>query len=336
MIEPPLPFVSLVVLVYNQQSYVGEAVEAALAQSYPRLEIIVSDDGSTDGSVDIVKEILSRYKGPHQTFLNVNQRNLGIGRHVNQVFELANGELIVLAAGDDISLPDRISRTAARWTNSDERPSAVYCRAQAIDAVGRNRGSFATALDTLEPRADRLIGYDSPSQLLLLGACAAYSPEVMRHFGPLKRELDVEDIPLTVRASLLGGVATINEALVQYRVNVSVWLPRKLAGEDFDRHSKRLRHRIRANYWVSRQILADVRSSSDQFATQAAKRRHTAAVFALHTSKRRRFALGYYISAAKRSGHWRSALWPGLLLALPRLHRFLFWLKTLRHRGIHT
>lgn len=335
MTEQPLPLVSLVVLVYNQQSYVGEAVEAALGQAYPRLEVLVSDDGSTDGSVEVAKKILGRYKGPHQMFLNVNQRNLGIGEHINRVFELAKGELIILAAGDDVSLPDRVSRTVACWIDSDEKPSAVYCRAQAIDAIGKNRGSFTTALDTLEPRADRLIGYDAPAPLLLLGACAAYTPEVMRHFGPLKRELGVEDIPLTVRASLLGGVATIDDALVQYRINVSVWLPRKLAGEDFDRHCRRLRHRIRANYWVSRQILADVRSTSDQLAKRAAKRRYTAAVFALHTCRRRRFALGYYISAAKRSGHWRSALWPGLLLALPRLHRFLFWLKTLLHRGTH-
>jgi cellulose synthase/poly-beta-1,6-N-acetylglucosamine synthase-like glycosyltransferase len=335
MIESPLPLVSLVVLVYNQQSYVGEAVKAALAQSYPRLEILISDDGSTDGSVDVVKKILSRYKGPHQTSLNVNQRNLGIGEHINRLFELAKGELVILAAGDDVSLPGRVSRTVARWIDSDERPSAVYCRAQAIDAAGRNHGRFATALDTLEPRADCLIGYKALAPLLLLGACAAYTPEVIRHFGPLKRKLGVEDIPLTVRASLLGGVATIDEALVQYRVNVSVWLPRKLTGEDFDRHSKRLRHRIQANYWVSRQILADVHSTNDQLAKQAAKRRHTAAVFALYTSKRHRFALGYYISAAKRSGHWRPALWPGVLLGLPRLHRFLFWLKTLLHRGTH-
>lgn len=335
MVEPSLPLVSLVVLVYNQQSYVSEAIEAALAQSYPRLEVLISDDGSTDGSVDVAKEVLSRYKGPHQTFINVNQRNLGIGEHINRVFELAKGELVILAAGDDVSLPDRVSRTVARWIDSDDKPSAVYCRAQAIDVIGAHHGSYATALDTLEPTADRLIGYEAPAPLLLLGACAAYTPEVIRHFGPLKRALTVEDIPLTVRASLLGGVATIDEALVRYRINVSVWLPRKLAGESFDRHSKRLRHRILANYWVSRQILADVRFTGDQLAKQAAKRRHTAAVFALYTCKRRRFAVGYYISAAKRSGHWRSALWPGFLLALPRLHRFLFWLNTLLHRGTY-
>lgn len=331
MTDASLPLVSIVVLVYNQERYVRDAVEAALAQSYPRLEVLVSDDDSNDDSVAIAAEVLSGYTGPHMNRLNVNQHNLGIGGHINRVFELAKGDLIILAAGDDVSLPDRTSRIVDSWINAERRPSAVYCRARTIDAEGRRQGEITTALESLDPRPEELISYDASRPLLLLGACAAYTREVIDRFGPLLPRLTVEDIPLTVRASLLGGIAVVDDALVDYRINVSVWLPRKLQGETFDRHTQRLIHRIHANYWVSRQILIDAHSANNLLALQAAKRRFTAATFALKTCRRRRFDLCHYAFAAKRSGHWRSALLPALLLALPLLHRFMFKAKNAFH-----
>jgi glycosyltransferase involved in cell wall biosynthesis len=323
-VSDPTPLVTLVVLVYNQAEYVREAISAALAQTYPNLEILVSDDASTDDSADIAARMLASYTGPHAARLNVNKQNLGIGQHVNKVFELAQGEMILLAAGDDVSLPERTTRVVERWMASGQRPDAVYCGANVIDARGSPCGTLDTALQNMRPVPEELIGYDDPKRLLLLGACAAYSRRVMRHFGPLHPKLSVEDIPMTVRASLLGGVAVVSDALINYRANVSVWLPRKMKGESFERHAGRMMHRVRANYWVSRQMLADARLSGLLPSIEAAKRRHTAAAYALGVCKRKKLNLAAYLSVGHRSGHWRSALVPALLLAFPRFHRLLF------------
>jgi hypothetical protein len=205
------------------------------------------------------------------------------------------------------------------------RPDAVYCGANIIDAHGSLCGKLDTALRTMQqPAPEELIGYDDPKRLLLLGACAAYSRAVMLHFGYLHPRLSVEDIPLTVRASLLNGVAVVDDALVNYRANVSVWLPRKMKGESYERHASRMMHRIRANYWVSRQMLADARLSGLSPSIEAAKRRHTAAAFALGVCKRKKLGLVAYLTVGHRSGHWRSALIPAFLLAFPRVHRLLF------------
>lgn len=321
------PLVTFALLAYNQEAYVRKAVIAALNQTYSNLEILISDDASTDRTAEILREEVERYGGPHRVILNVNAKNLGIGSHVNRLFELASGALVILAAGDDVSYPDRAERMAACWLANERRSSAIYCEARAIDGADRPIGRFNTSLAGMNRSAESIISYDSPGRLLLLGACAAYTKEVYSHFGPLLPELPVEDIPLTVRAGLLGGVHCIRDELVDYRVNVSVWLPRKIDGEDFERHVRRMAFRLRANWLVSTQIALDVDGCSDDAARGAARHRLTASEFAWRTCRDKRFSLFRYVQTGLRSGYWRSALFPAALIANPRLHRWLFKLK---------
>jgi glycosyltransferase involved in cell wall biosynthesis len=323
--EPPQA--TFVILAFNQAAYIAEALHAALAQSYSPLEILVSDDCSSDDTPGIIRTIAANYTGPHKLVLNFNESNLGIGAHVNKVFQLARGQLLVLAAGDDVSAGNRVERMVAAWLRHGRRPSAIYCEANAIDALGQPCGHFDTALAGIARLPERLISYSNRRKLLLLGACAAYTPQVQAAFGPLDPRLGVEDIPLTVRASLLGGVECIDERLVDYRINVSVWLPRKLAGEDFDRHRQRMAHRIRANYRVSRQLLADARKSGAARAIEAASARDVATTFAMGVCSSGRFSLPKCCRTLVRTPHWRAALWPSVLFALPAFHRWVFHLN---------
>src|ERR1017187_4006697 len=112
------PVVSFVLLAYKQEQFIREAVEGALAQTYSPLEIILSDDCSPDRTFEIMQEMAAAYRGPHKIILNRNPKNLGIGAHVNRGMELAKGEWIVVAAGDDISLPERTARLAEKWKSS--------------------------------------------------------------------------------------------------------------------------------------------------------------------------------------------------------------------------
>jgi glycosyltransferase involved in cell wall biosynthesis len=323
--EPPQA--TFVILAFNQAAYIAEALHAALAQSYSPLEILVSDDCSSDDTPGIIRTIAANYTGPHKLVLNFNESNLGIGAHVNKVFQLARGQLLVLAAGDDVSAGNRVERMVAAWLRHGRRPSAIYCEANAIDALGQPCGHFDTALAGIARLPERLISYSNRRKLLLLGACAAYTPQVQAAFGPLDPRLGVEDIPLTVRASLLGGVECIDERLVDYRINVSVWLPRKLAGEDFDRHRQRMAHRIRANYRVSRQLLGDARKSGAARAIEAASARDVATTFAMGVCSSGRFSLTKCCRTLVRTPHWRAALWPSVLFAFPAFHRWVFHLN---------
>src|SRR4051794_34557301 len=101
------PAVTFFVMTYNQSRFVREAVQGALAQTYQPLEILFSDDCSTDGTFEIIQETVKNYSGPHTIVLNRNERNLGVSEHLNKIVALANGELIIAADGDDVSNPHR-------------------------------------------------------------------------------------------------------------------------------------------------------------------------------------------------------------------------------------
>ena len=89
-----LPLVTFALFAYNQEKYIREAVEAALAQDYPNLEIILSDDCSTDRTFEVIQNIVSKYKGRHRVIHNRNQSNLGISRHLNMAFSMVSGDFV--------------------------------------------------------------------------------------------------------------------------------------------------------------------------------------------------------------------------------------------------
>ncbi len=116
MSDPKMrPLLTFAIFAYNQESLVQEAVEAAFAQTYSPLEIILSDDFSQDRTFNIMKAVAAGYHGPHKIVLNRNPSNLGPATHVNRIVKLAQGELIVAASGDDVSLPDRTARIFEAW-----------------------------------------------------------------------------------------------------------------------------------------------------------------------------------------------------------------------------
>ena len=114
------PLVTFALVAYNQERYIREAVEGALAQTYEPLEVILSDDCSTDRTFALMEQLAQDYVGPHRIVLNRNATNLGLCGHVNRVFSLATADVVVLAAGDDVSLPNRVSDTADILTQHAE------------------------------------------------------------------------------------------------------------------------------------------------------------------------------------------------------------------------
>ena len=99
--------VTFFLLAYNQEEYIEAACRAALAQTYSPLEIIFSDDYSTDKTFEVIQKIVNDYQGPHKLKTIRNPTNMGLIAHINKAFETASGQLLVIAAGDDITLPHR-------------------------------------------------------------------------------------------------------------------------------------------------------------------------------------------------------------------------------------
>lgn len=97
------PLVSILIPCYNAEQYIGEAVESALGQTYPNVEVVVVDDGSTDGSVGVLESFGDRIRfeaGP----------NRGGCAARNRALSLSRGEYIQYLDADDVLLPGKIER----------------------------------------------------------------------------------------------------------------------------------------------------------------------------------------------------------------------------------
>ncbi|MBK1620633.1 hypothetical protein CKO42_19810 [Lamprobacter modestohalophilus] len=214
------PLVTFALFAYNQEKYIREAVEGALAQTYSPLEIILSDDCSADSTFAVMKDCSEKYKGPHKIVLNRNERNLGIGAHVNKIINLATGHWVIMAAGDDVSFPHRTRTVMALVSNEGDSLGIVHSSATLVSDVGEviqdtNAGCW----------------YGNPHDPVdfvvktrtVLGASQCISKTVANYFGDFDPAIWAEDKIYPLRAMLLGKrIHFIEEPLLRYRVGVGV------------------------------------------------------------------------------------------------------------------
>src|SRR5215470_10311500 len=102
------PKVSVVVKSYNHDAYVGETIQSVLDQSFQDFEIVVTDDGSSDGTPDVVRA----FSDP-RIHLEVFPHNRGISHAINATIARARGTYIAILNSDDFALPGRLERQAA-------------------------------------------------------------------------------------------------------------------------------------------------------------------------------------------------------------------------------
>ena len=215
MTEQDRPLVTFALFAYNQESFIREAVNAALAQTYSPMEIILSDDFSTDGTFSIMKELAGAYTGPNHIILNRNPENLGLAAHIARLSELATGNLIVVAAGDDISLPQRTAALVSQWRSNGYRSGSYYSSLILIDEAGR---PVATGCPDRPPT----VTLAERTNLIFQGVygCShAWTRDLSERFGPFDPRILQEDFIIPLRAALSGAIHFTPEPLVKYRVH---------------------------------------------------------------------------------------------------------------------
>ena len=206
------PRLSLLLLVYNQAATVEQAVNSCLAQQGEPIELLLSDDASTDHSFALMQRLAADYHGPHLVRLNRNPHNLGIGAHLNRLVALSQGELLVVAAGDDASLPQRCQRLAQAWEAAGRRPDLLASPLVDMAADGSLHGLVVV---------DDLGQWDLARWLRerphVIGAGHAWTRRAFERFGPLHPHIAYEDQVMGFRALAGGGALTLPEPLVNYR-----------------------------------------------------------------------------------------------------------------------
>lgn len=119
MLQKFQPLVSIVIPVYNGSNYMREAIDSALAQTYPNIEIIVVNDGSTDNTDEIAKSYGNRIR----YFI---KENGGVATALNLAIENMRGEYFSWLSHDDVYLPEKIESQINILRNLDDKTTVIY------------------------------------------------------------------------------------------------------------------------------------------------------------------------------------------------------------------
>lgn len=203
------PIVSVLMPVYNAERYVAEAVESILAQTFMDFEFIITDDGSTDGSL----KILEAYARKDERIRLTSRGNKGLTPTMNQMLGRAEGEFIAIMENDDVALPERLARQV-EFLHCEPNVVCVSGAQELIDEKGR----LLTCLEAPEHN-DRI------QQLALAGHTS------ICHVGAMIRRASLieiggydetmrmaHDLDLWLRLGELGALANLKDTVVKYRL----------------------------------------------------------------------------------------------------------------------
>lgn len=207
--------VSFCLFAYNQEAFIEEAVKSALAQEYDNLEIIISDDCSSDGTFEIIQRITNAYVGKHKLIVLKNECNMGLVPHINKVlFNYAHGEYIILAAGDDVSLPQRAKLTVEAF-----KKNKVIGIVSPIVKIDKNGNFIEKPHKKQECIYELNRSYLKNTSFMVYGTGLSFVREVLDVFGELKKSCPTEDSTFRLRCLLLGKILLLSSDCMYYRIH---------------------------------------------------------------------------------------------------------------------
>ena len=216
------PLISFCLLVYNQRDFIRSAMDGAFSQTYPNLEIIISDDYSSDGSFDLIREYVKnkRKSFHHKIILNKNKRNLGVVSHLEHVIrDISHGKLIVLGSGDDISLSNRVQIVFNAWNSNNCKICCIstdFIKFDNVESINMSEVTKVFEQDKCTVDSNT-ISYFIKFLLGGAGCTFAVSRDVFERFSPLGLE-NVEDRNIAIRSKIIGDILHVNIPTVLYRV----------------------------------------------------------------------------------------------------------------------
>jgi glycosyltransferase involved in cell wall biosynthesis len=210
------PLISVYVACYNQERFVGEAIDGILAQTYRPIDILIIDDCSLDRTASVIESKLAEHPDRRDVRFVRNERNLTTRGVCKIGFGMTRGDFVVIGCGDDIWLPEMVSEFARTWL--EEKVSLVAANAIYIDD---NSNLLNRTFRDPDGRAD-----DSFETLARDGANACcFGPvlgierKLYTTFGLPPAHLEALDIMLPFYAYLLNGARFIDKPLFKYRVH---------------------------------------------------------------------------------------------------------------------
>ena len=243
------PAITIIVTTYNYGRFLAEAIESALAQTHPPLEVIVVDDGSTDDSVAIAARYPIRL---------IHQENSGVACARNRGARAAKGELLVFLDADDVLEPTYLARCCEALARAPSHVAYAYTQ---MRLFGTEEGVFTSYPFTAEKLR---IGNYVPVSALVRRACF----DAVGGFDP-SWSLGYEDYELWVRLLDAGWHGVFVEApLLRYRRHARS--RNTLAPEALRRLEWRLRWSYPRMFW--RELRREPREAIEALLDDVARR----------------------------------------------------------------
>lgn len=195
--------VSVIIPTYNRATTVIDAVQSSLDQTYPSIEIIVVDDGSTDDSAERLSIFLPRIK-------LLRQKNAGPSAARNHGARHASGDILAFLDSDDVWTSDKLARQVALMEAYGDAMTCCVCNAQIIDgAIKINTNAFGIA--GIESKYEEAVWHNPgevlASRFLLFNQVAAIRRDSFVKVGGYNPRITLlEDHDLALKLASLGGV----------------------------------------------------------------------------------------------------------------------------------
>jgi glycosyltransferase involved in cell wall biosynthesis len=211
------PLVSILMVTYNRADFIGAAIASVMAQTYKNWELIIIDDGSTDGTKSVTETALE----PRIRYVS-HDRNKGIQASRNEALSLAHGNYIAVLDSDDLWTDPQKLEAQVAYLNEHPDCVVVGTSITRIDRMGNQIGTAKYASNDASIRRDLLLRNQFAHSSVLMRKTALAKTEGYRF------EL-AEDFDLFLQLGKLGKFANLSKAMTSYRVHGESASTRKLA-----------------------------------------------------------------------------------------------------------
>lgn len=199
------PLVSIVLCTYNGATFLEEQLQSLINQSYPHIEIVVSDDGSTDGTIAILK----KYEHHPKIHLHLHSKNEGYIKNFEKALGFIKGDFIAFSDQDDVWVPNKIDVLAS---NIREH-LLVYSDSLLVNEYGENLNKKLSDISLMYS------GKSTRGFILwnvVWGHTMLIKKELLQYCLPIPKAIP-HDIWMAFKATTLGGIHYIDEVLTHYR-----------------------------------------------------------------------------------------------------------------------
>ncbi len=216
----PAMKLSVAMCTYNGERFVAEQLRSILEQSRRVDEIIISDDGSSDATLERVREALATFRGQAPELKMLAGARLGIVRNFSRAVEASTGDIIFLCDQDDVWLPSKVEEMISVFERDSD--ALLACSdAHLVDAelrfLGRSQFQMVRMTDGLRQSLEGPGGFEVLLRRnVVTGATVAFRRELLDIALPFA-DCWMHDEWLAILAAAKGGLRLVNRPLVLYR-----------------------------------------------------------------------------------------------------------------------